>query len=126
MSLKNRLISSGIVAVIGIGGAVGLAAPASASAVSTAFSNCMAGYTKAANELTKARQDQVANAVQLTGFTNCYYALSQRSDITYDQELAYIAKYEQYEPQAERAILTAGVVYYNKIMKSYSLKGLVF
>ncbi|NCT89569.1 hypothetical protein GXB85_01175 [Cellulomonas sp. APG4] len=125
---RRRLTAATLGAVLALG-LTTLATPASAaSAAATAFSNCMAPYTAGMQKAYKApgikSRDNIAQAIHETGFTRCYYALSQRTDITANQEISALQNYRTHHALASKYIIRAGVDYYNEIMRKFALKGL--
>lgn len=125
MSLSKRLAALGVSAVVALGGVTAAALPASAaSAASTAFSKCMDGYLNGQQLALKAGKDKIATAILYTGYANCYYDLSQRSDISDQQEIDAINNYNSYLAKAQIAIGKAGAEAYKQILRKYGLKGL--
>jgi len=108
-----------------LSGAVLVAPSASAaSPAATAFSKCMDGYLTAQAYAYKTQQNKAGLAILYTGYTNCYYALSQRSDISDQTEINAINNYNKYHAMAVQAITAAVLIAYKVILKRYSLKGL--
>jgi hypothetical protein len=123
-ALGRRLMSVGIGAVLALGGVSAVAGPAAASAASTAFSQCMDGYLNAQRIALNAKQDKAALAILYTGYTFCYYDLSQRTDISGQTEINAINNYNTYLARAQQAITASILTYYGKTLKSLGLRGL--
>jgi hypothetical protein len=122
---KSRMAA--LVAGVSIALSTGIAiAPSAnaASAASAAFSSCMDKYITAENYAYKAKQDSAALAILYTGYANCYYALSQRNDISDQTEINAVNNYNHYYSLASQAIAKAGLTYYKEVLKRFSLKGL--
>jgi hypothetical protein len=110
---------------IAFSGAAAIAVPASAaSAGATAFSNCMDHYLAAQRSALNSHQSAVATAILYTGYTFCYYDLSQRDDITGQQEINAVNNYNHYLALAQQAVAKASLIYYGHILRSFSLRGL--
>jgi hypothetical protein len=124
-STKTRLATLAAGASLAVSAAV-VAAPAAnaASPAATAFSNCMDGYITAQNYAYKAKQDKTALAILYTGYSNCYYALSQRTDISDQTEIDALNNHDHYYALASKAIIKAGVAYYQELLKKFNIKKL--
>ncbi len=126
--LTQRVTAAVVGAAVALGGAVLTAAPASASAASTAFSNCMNGYLtgqKAAYALNKSYSGDLGLAILYTGYSRCYYDLSQRTDISDQTEIDAVNNFNSYYSKASTYITKAGVAIYKAHLAKYSLRGLV-
>ncbi|MCI2239015.1 hypothetical protein MN205_11005 [Kineococcus sp. TRM81007] len=124
-TFRRRAAAVVVGAGVVLGGFVTTAAPANAlSPAATAFNNCLTRYTEAANKAERLRQSSLAQAVHLTGLANCNYQLSQRSDISDQQEINAINNYNRYRPAAQQAITKAGLVYYRSFIAKAGLAGL--
>lgn len=123
-STRSPLAATVLGISLAFGGVVATALPAAAaSPAATAFSRCMDGYLDAQRNMYTAHQDSAALAFLYVGYANCYYDLSQRSDITSDQEISAINNYNHYLPLAQQAIGKAGATYYKNLLK-FGLRGL--
>lgn len=117
--LSAALIGAVMTSVIMLG-----AGPASASAASQAFTNCMSGYQKGQQAALLANKDILANAILSTGFARCYYDLSQRNDISSETEIQAIRNFNSNLATAKIYIAKAGVKAYEEWLKKYGLRGL--
>lgn len=83
----------------------------------------MDGYLNGQKKALEWKQSAVATAILYTGYTRCYYELSQRSDISAQQEIDAVNNFNTYYAKAQQAITKAGLTYY-KSMQKLGLKGL--
>lgn len=124
-SITARLVAVIMTVLIALGGAAFTAAPASAaSAASRAFSACMDKYLVVQRKAYAAKQDKAATAILYTGYTYCYYDLSQRNDISGQTEINAINNYNRYRARAYQAITASVLTYYKSVLKSAGLRGL--
>lgn len=124
----KKVAAASVGLAVMLGGAVITAGPASASAASTAFSNCMNPYLtgqQAAYALNKKYSSDLGLAVLYTGYSRCYYDLSQRSDISDQTEINAINNFNSYYSKAQIYITKAGVQIYQTHLQKYGLRGLV-
>src|SRR3954452_24658407 len=124
-NVKRRLVALGLAASIAVGGIAVTALPATAaSAAATAFSNCMNPYLNVQRIAYQANKDKIGTAILYTGYARCYYNLSQRTDITGQQEIDAINNFNFYYAKANIWIAKAGVDAYEEYLFKYNLKGL--
>lgn len=122
-SIGRRIAAIAVAVGLALGGATLVAAPASAaSPAATAFSKCMDPYLNTAN-LTGTNTN-LRKAILYTGYARCYYNLSQRSDITSQQEIDAINNFNNYYASASIYITKTGVSLYEKWLNKYKLLGL--
>jgi hypothetical protein len=124
-STKNRMATLIAGASIALSAGIAVAPAANAaSPAATAFSKCMDGYITAQNYAYKAHQDATAVAILYTGYSNCYYALSQRTDISDQTEIDALNNHDHYLAMASKAIIKAGVAYYRELLKKFNIRAL--
>jgi hypothetical protein len=123
--LQNRIAAVVATAALSLTGAAAIAPAASAqSAAAAAFSKCMDRYLQGEKYALNLRQDTVAKAVLYTGYTTCYYDLSQRSDVNGQTEINAINNSNHYRPMAEQAIAKSGLLAYKFVLQKFALRGL--
>ncbi|MEP7763590.1 hypothetical protein [Sanguibacter sp. 25GB23B1] len=122
LTLRKRLASLALAGALAGGGLIAAGGPASASPASSAFNACVTPYVNLAAKQSKA---EYRDAIQYVGYTNCYYDLSQRSDITPQQEITAINNYYTYRAKAVGSVAKVSIkIAVQNILAKNSLRGL--
>jgi hypothetical protein len=125
MFAGKRIASIAVAGSLVVGGLVAAASPAAAlSPAAQAFSTCMDHYLAVRDTANAAHQYDAATEVVYIGYTNCYYDLSQRNDITADQEISAYRNFEANYALALKGAYTVAGQYALKIIKAAQLRGL--
>lgn len=123
LATRKKITAVVLSTAVMFGGLAATAAPASASAASVAFDKCLTPYVNAANTIGKTSAT-AQKAVLYTGYAKCYYALSQRSDISSQTEISALTNFQNYHGKASIWIGKTGAKAYEQFISKFKLVGL--